>query len=437
MMKRLLLIALLPALALTQEKRALTIDDALHLGLQNSTLLHISEAKAMGADARSSEAFAARLPSLKLQAGYTRLSDVQPFAVTLPSSPAPIVISPTVLDQYTSKISLQQPLFTGFRLKNSAAAADYAAQASHSDVEKDRVDMVFSVTVAYWSVYKAVEVKRVVDENVQQMRAHFTDVTNMMNQGVVTHSEVLKVEVQLSKAVLAQMESANTMTTATMMLNSLIGLPLDTDIQITSQTTSQSGIMQSPVALAQQAVFSRPDVHSAQMRANAAEASVSAAKGGWFPQISLFGNVYYSRPHPRVMPTKDEFKDTWDVGVNLSWDIWNWRTTKHLSDQAEAFHTQARYALEQLKDNVSLEVTHSHLSLAQSKDRVVVATMGVGLAEENYRTTRERFASGTATSTELLDAEVALLQAKLNHTVSLVDSEVAHASLVRALGREK
>jgi outer membrane protein TolC len=209
MMKRLLLITLLPALVLAQEKRALTIDEALQLGLQNSRLLHISEAKARAADAKSSEANAARLPSLKLQAGYTRLSDVQPFAVTLPSSPTPIVISPTVLDQYTSKVSLQQPLFTGFRLEKSAAAADYSAQASHYDFERDRLDMVYNVRIAYWSVYKATEVKRVVDENIEQTKAHVTDVKNMMAQGLVTKNEVLKVEVQLSNALLAQIESAN------------------------------------------------------------------------------------------------------------------------------------------------------------------------------------------------------------------------------------
>jgi outer membrane protein TolC len=436
MMKRLLLITLLPALVLAQEKRALTIDEALQLGLQNSRLLHISEAKAMAADAKSSEANAARLPSLKLQAGYTRLSDVQPFAVTLPSSPTPIVISPTVLDQYTSKVSLQQPLFTGFRLEKSAAAADYSAQASHYDFERDRLDMVYNVRIAYWSVYKATEVKRVVDENIEQTKAHVTDVKNMMAQGLVTKNEVLKVEVQLSNALLAQIESANNVKNATMSLNSLIGLPLETDVQIASLTKAQAEQTQSADALAQQALVSRADVKSAEMRVNAADASVSAAKGGWFPQLSLFSNVYYSRPNPRVLPAKDELKDTWDVGVSLSWDIWNWGTTEHQSDQAEAVHTQTRYALEQLKDNVSLEVNQSYLSLAQSKEKVGVATMGMEQAEENYRMTKDKFTNGSATNTELLDAEIALLQSKLNYTVSLVDYELANAKLARALGRE-
>ncbi|MFH0989373.1 MAG: TolC family protein [bacterium] len=354
----------------------------------------------------------------------------------LPSSPTPIVISPTVLDQYTSKVSLQQPLFSGFRLEKSAAAADYSARASHFDFERDRVDMVYNVRAAYWGVYKATEVRRVVEESVEQTKAHMSDVNNMMAQGLVTKNEVLKVEVQYSNVQLAQIEAANNVKNAMMSLNSLNGLPLDTEVRIASAIKAQTEESQSADAFAQLALVSRADVKAAEMRTNAADASVVATNGGWWPQLNLFSNLYYSRPNQRILPTRDEFKDTWDVGVSLSWDIWNWGTTKHQSDQAEAIHKQTRYALEQLKDNVSLEVNQSYLARAQSKEKISVATKGVRQAEENYRMTKDKFTNGTATNTDLLDAEIVLLQSKLNYTISLVDSELAQAKLARALGKE-
>ncbi|MEW6510192.1 MAG: TolC family protein [Bacteroidota bacterium] len=434
MMKRLLVALLISTAALAQEQRTLTVDEAVLLGLQNNRPLHIAEAKAAAADAKSGEVNAARLPSVKLQAGYTRLSDVEPFAVKLPSSPTPVVISPTVLDQYTSRVSLQQPLFTGFRLENSAAAADYSAQASHFDVKREMVDVAYNVKAAYWTVYKAMEVKRVVDENVGQIEAHLADVENMMAQGLVTRNEVLKVEVQLSSAQLARIEAANNVKNATMALNNLIGLPLETGIQIASTPGAQGGPTPVPDTLARRALVTRADVRAAELKADAAEATVAAANGGWWPQINLYGNFSYSRPNPRIMPTKDEFKDTWDVGVSLSWDLWNWGSTKHQSDQAEAARAQSRYALEQLKDNVSLEVSQSSLALAQSKEKIGVAAGGVEQAEENFRLTKHKFAGGTATNADLLDSEIALLQAKLNYTLSVVDNELAAARLSRALG---
>jgi len=430
-------IVLLPMMAFSQEKRPLSIEEAIRIGLERSRSLHISSMKVLAADARSSEANAARLPSLKLQAGYARLSEIDPFAVSLPFLPSPVIISPIVLNNYTTRLSLQQPLFTGFKLEKSVAAAEYAAEAAGYDFSKDKVDLVYNIKSAYWNLYKAREIKRVVDENVELVRAHLGDVQNMMAQGLVTKNEVLKVQVQLSSSQLAQIDASNSVRIAMMSLNNLIGLPVETELDLISNVQAQEIGNQQLAILTQQALATRADVKAAEMRVQASEASVTAAKGSWYPQVSLYGNYYYSRPNPRILPTKDEFKDTWDFGVNLSFDIWNWNATKHQTDQAEASLAQSREVFEQLRDAITLEVNQSYLMLLQSKEKVSVAEKGVEQADENYRITKNKFSSGTATNTDLLDAEVALLQAKVNHTSSLVDLELAQARMMKAVGREK
>jgi outer membrane protein len=436
MKKILISIIFLPALVFSQEKRALAIEQAIQIGLENSRVLHISSMKVVAADARSSEANAARLPSLKLQAGYARLSEIDPFAVSLPFLPSPVIISPIVLNNYMTRLSLQQPLFTGFKLEKSAAAAEYSAEAASNDFAKDKLDLAFNIKSAYWNLYKAREIRRVVDENVELMKAHLGDVQNMMAQGLVTKNEMLKVQVQLSSSQLAQIDASNSVTIAMMTLNNLIGWPIETKIDLTSAIQPEAMGLQELTEITQQAIATRADLRAAAMRVQAGEASVTATKGSWYPQVSLYGNYYYSRPNPRILPTKDEFKDTWDFGVNLSFDIWNWNMTKYQSDQAEATLTQSREAFLELRDAIVLEVNQSYLMLLQSKDKVSVAGTGVQQAEENYRITKNKFTSGTASNTDLLDAEVALLQAKVNRTSSLVDYELAQARLMKAVGRE-
>jgi outer membrane protein len=437
MKKIFILMTLLPVLGFSQEKRALSIKQAIQIGLENSRALHISSMKVLAADSRSSEANAARLPSLKLHVGYARLSEIDPFAVSLPFLPSPVTISPIVLNNYATRLALQQPLFTGFKLENSAAAAEYSAEAASNDFAKDKLDLVFNIKSAYWNLYETREIKRVVDENVELMKAHLGDVENMMAQGLVTKNEMLKVQVQLSSSQLSQIDASNSVMLAMMTLNTLIGLPIDTEIDLTSAVQPQAMENQQLAEITQEAIAARADLKAAGMRVQAGEASVTATRGSWYPQVSLYGNYYYSRPNPRILPTKDEFKDTWDFGVNLSFDIWNWNTTKHQTDQAEATLTQSREALEQLKDAIVLEVNQTYLMLLQSKEKVSVAEKGVEQADENYRITKNKFTSGTATNTDLLDAEVSLLQAKVNHTSSLVDFELAQARIMKAVGREK
>lgn len=159
-----------------------------------------------------------------------------------------------------------------------------------------------------------------------------------------------------------------------------------------------------------------------------------AARSGWFPQIYLAGNYYYSRPNQRIFPAIDAFKDTWDVTVGVSLDIWNWGTTVHQTDQAQAQLAQAQDAVGLIKDGITLDLTQAYLNLQQASERISVADNGVKQAEENHRVTTMRFNAGLASTSDLLDAEVALLQAKTNQTNALVDFELAQARIEKAIG---
>jgi len=431
--------------AFPQQKVTLTVEKCIEIGMENSKSLHSSLMRVQAADAKSSEAFASRLPTLKASGSYNRLSDIPPFDMAIPASlfgpglppqSLDFVVSQTILSNYNVRFSLQQPLFTGFRLESSAQMADYAAQAASQDFNKDKSDLVYSIRNAYWNLYKALEFKKVIDENVEQMNAHLSDVQSFFNQGIVTKNEVLRVEVQLSNAQNLQLDAQNNMRLASLALDNVIGLSLDREIDVQSEIQPQSKSYQEVDKLVQSALSNRPELKAMQFRVGASQSGVILAKSGWLPQIYLTGNYYYARPNARIIPSVDQFKDTWDFGISASLDIWNWGTTIHQTTQAQAQLAQAQDTFAQLRDAVQLEVTQSYLNLHESKEKVDVAGKGVNQAEENYHITDEKFKSGLALNSDLLDAEVALLQAKWNYIQALVESELADARLQKATGTD-
>jgi outer membrane protein len=118
-MKKIILLSLMMISALYPQTQKLTLQESIELGLQNSKDLKISQSKLKSSDAKVSEVNSMFLPQLKLMANYTRLSDnVPPFEVTTPFSPVPIKISDPVQDNYNLRLSLQQPLFTGFNFSH-------------------------------------------------------------------------------------------------------------------------------------------------------------------------------------------------------------------------------------------------------------------------------------------------------------------------------
>lgn len=425
----------LPLAASGQPQRKLTVDEAVQLALENNKGLHSSWTRVEAADARWSEVTASRLPSLKLQGSYLRMSNVDPFAIQVPFTASPITISPIVLNAYSLRLTLQQPLFTGFRITNTINAAEFSAAAAQHDFDKDKVELSYATRAAYWNLFKAMEFKRVVSENVEQTKAHLADVEQLLRQGLATRNEVLKVEVQLSNLQLAEIDAASAVRLAMMGLNNIIGLPLESELQLSSPVEQTSEDTLPLPRLVQQALTSRSDMKSMESRLQASESLVKAARAGWYPQVFLIGNYYYARPNPRILPTKDEFRDTWDVGVNISFDLWNWLTPVHQTAQAEATFSQAQDALTQFRDGITLEVTQNYLEVTKAREKLGVASRGVDQAEENYRITKSKFESGVATNTDLLDAEVALLQTKTNNVTAVVDYELSKAKLSKSLGK--
>jgi outer membrane protein len=413
------------------QKRLLTLEESLAIGLEKSKVLHASQMRSEYAEAKAREVSASLYPSLKVQASYQRLSSVPEFKIPFPGIP---IIFPYIADNYVARATFQQPLFTGWKLQGAADNASYQAEATKSDGMRDKNELVFNIKSAYWNLFRAREIKRVADENVSQVSAHLEDAENLSKQGLLTTNDLLKVKVQLSNSRILQSDAANNVQLASITFNSTVGLPLQTEVEIASPLTPTSKEFGELGKLLNTSFTQRPEILAMESRVKASDAAVVSAAGGWFPQIFLSGNYTYSRPNQRIIPLLDEFKDTWDVGVSIQFDIWNSLSTMHQTSQARSQYEQNKDLLSTLKDGVTLEVTQNYLNYQQAKERIRLSELSLQQANENHRMASEKFKSGLTTNSELLDAEVALLQSKLQLTQALVDHELAEARLSKSLG---
>lgn len=429
----LFVVLLLAGQGFGQEKRHLTLDESIQIGLRNSKTLHASKMRTLAAAAKVSEVGTARLPSLQVGATYTRLSKVPPFSVNTPFGN--FDISPAIFDNYNLKLSLQQPIFTGFKLSSSYKMAEYASKAQNEEYTKDEQDLLYNIKNAYWGLFKANKFKEAIDENVQQVKAHLEDVKNFYKQGLATKNDVLKVEVQLSEVQLRQIDAKNSVRLAVINLDNVIGLPLSTDLDIQKNVDTQAGeIPEDLDGLVKKAMENRPELKAMKFKVDASKSGITLAESNWYPQVFLAGNYNYSKPNQRILPTKNEFYGTWDVSVGLSFDLWNWGKTIDQTDQAKAQYEESKDGLASLKDALTLEVTQDYYNLIKAKEKMLVSGQSVNQAEENYRVTDDKFKQGLTLNSELLDAEAALMQAKTSYAQSIVDYELAQAKLAKSTG---
>ena len=443
-MKLCLLYCILTGTLFSQKSvQQVRLADCISQALGKNPSLQISEAKLQAAEARSSEAATSLLPQLRLSGRAAELSKIDPFGLTLgPPINLSMILFPSITENYSLKLTLQQPLFTGFKLQKNLEMAELNASATREDLTKDQSDLVLNVITAYWSLYRTVKIEEVIQQSVEQMSEHLKDVKNLLQQGMATDADVMKVQVQCSDVKVKQIEAKNAIRLASMALNSLMRTSLATEIMpidtpAISPNLTWTLLQDNLPRLQSLAMDRRPERKSMLFRRDMSSAGVAAAKSGWYPQIFLAANYDYARPNQRIIPPKDQWDGTWDVGVTFQWNIWDWYATAHQTAQAEALLRQSEAGIVQLEDAVVLDVAQQYYSAQTAREKVEVAFGGMEQAQESYRMTSEKYKNGLTSNTELLDAETALLQAKLTHTQAVVDYALALARLKKAVGENQ
>lgn len=439
-MKALLVSILLVGIAgpsVAQPVRALTPDACVEMGLENNRTVRVARYGAIESEAGYKEARTHRLPVLSGQGSYQRLSDNIPdFEVDftgLPGVGNGAFEVPAILNRYDLRLHAEQPLFTGFRLRNSIRAAGYQAEAAQQNVAATEADLAYEIRAAYWMLVEAQATQEAMNAALEQVEAHLQDVQNLRGQGMALQSDVLAVQTRQAEVRLQQVEAESALRLARLTLNYRMGVPLDTVVQPSAEVQVVP-LFESAEVLVARAWQQRPELSALSYNVQALEAGVAVARAGWSPQVNLVGTYSYARPNPYIFPQEDAFTGTWEAGVLVSMSLWNWGRTRAQTRQALAREEQARTQLDDLREAVRLEVMRHIIEVDRAIAAVEVTRQGLQEAEEAYRVMRERVRQGMALTAEVLGAEVAYRNAQVRHTAAQTDYAIARAALHRATG---
>jgi outer membrane protein len=412
----------------------LTLSDAQERARANSPHLESLTALEAAADAARRGALAERLPLVDLSGGYTRNSNVDEFSLTLPGF-GTRTLFPNIPNNYRLHAGASLPLYTGGRIESAITAADRQREAAIQDRSGAVNDLLLETQTAYWGLVTARESARVLAEAETAYEAHLKDAKNRFEVGTAASNEVLAVQVERDRAELARLQAENSAAVANENLIRLVGLPPGTRVEPAEPLNEPPASPADTEALLTAALAGRPEILALQARAKAARASVEIQKSINRPQASLSLGYDYADPNPRILPPQDEFRSTWSAGVAVTVRVFDGDRAAAAAAQAAAQADALDRQLEDLKARLRLEVTSRLLDLSSARDALVVAARNLDAAKENVRVARDRYTEGVIPSTELLDAETALLRAGLDQTSASTQVRIALANVDRAVGR--
>jgi outer membrane protein len=366
---------------------------------------------------------------------------VTEFAVPQPNG-SRLVVYPDIPDNFVSRVSLQWPIYTAGRIDALERAAIAEAQAAGADIQTARADLRLEIVRAYWAAVTAREAVRVLEESSVRAEAQLKDAQQRFDVGLIPPNEVSSLEAQRSRERAQLLEAQNIREAALIDLRRLIGAAHDTVVELadsldgsngSTATNSSTGDVQ---VFVQQALEARPERKALSLRLGGAEARQQAALALNKPTVAVTGGVDYANPNPRIFPRKGEWQESWDVGVSVNWNFFDFGRAKSQAAEAAAAATAVTERIAELDALVSAEVRQRLLDVETSRAMVVAAGDAVRSAAEARRVITERFGAGVATSTDVLVAQVALLETELSRTRALANVRLAEARLERALGRQ-
>lgn len=425
--KLIIMISLFTAQTVTaQDTRALTLKEAIDLSIKNNKLLKLNEAKIQEATNAITEAEERRLPDASASVSYMYLP-IKP-SIDLKSG-SNSNGSPSVNQAMLGSINASLPVYSAGKLKYGIESAKYLEQAVKLDADHDRDGVILNTITACINLFKAHQAITLVKENLEQSQQRVKDFTSLEKNGVLARNDLLKAELQSSNIELTLLDAESNYKLACVNMNIMTGLPEQTLLIPDRNGLALPTSIKTIDEYEQEALQNRKDINAITERKKAAALNIKSVQTEKYPSINLTGG-YIAADIPKFLSVYNAI----NVGVGVKYNIASLWKNKTKVQQAEIKVKQIQNSQDILNDNIRLQLNQAYQSYLVSVKKIEVLEKSVIQATENYRITKNKYDNTLANTTELLEADVALLQAKLSVTNAKADSFLAYNRLLNAAG---
>ena len=300
---------------------------------------------------------------------------------------------------------------------------------AHGDTTKH--DIGINVATAYYAALQAQAYVVMAQSGVDQLLAHLEQARAFLEQGIIGKNDVLKVEVQLADSQKQLVEAQGMRRIARANLAAQMGLNPRNPVAPAPQPPGDTlpAFELSLDDAVDSAIGKRTELRELAFGTEAAEHGAKVAWWGMVPTVALVGQY----EHVGGQGSMSE-PDTFFAGLVLSWEVWDWGQKYFAAKSADAQLEELAYMKQRTEQMLSLDVTDKFHRMRSAEKAFHLAHVTITQAEEALRIERERFEAQVATSTDVLDAEMALTRARANHINAFYSYLSARAQLRRAMG---
>ena len=209
----------------------------------------------------------------------------------------------------------------------------------------------------------------------------------------------------------------------------MLGLPEATELQIDTASMYITPQLKTIDDYVQLGLQNRKDLAALDYRQKAAATGVKATQGEKYPSLALTSG-YVAVEVPNLLTVYNAV----NIGLGVQYSVSSlWKNSAKVQ-QAKARQNQVAANEEALTDAIRLQINQAYQNYLVSQKKIDVYATAVTQATENYKIVKNKYDNGLATVTDLLEADVAQLQAKLNYAFAQSDAVVSYDKLLQTAG---
>jgi len=412
------------------QERTLTLEEAIKLGLENSKTLKLSQSKIDQAVSQYNQAKDKALPTGSASFMYSR---AQIPANTLNLGEESLSL-PKSANANLGIVSVEEVIYGGGRFRYAKESTDILVNVARLDVDKDREQIAFNIVNSYYNLYRVIQSKGVVEQNLKAIDQQIHQAQRFFEQGLVTKNDVLRFQLQRSNIELNGIDLDNNRKIINYDLNILLGLPEETQLNIAKITDASRNV--APLSSYRDSALTiREELKQQDLRTKYADVNIKNIQAEKLPTLAATAGLYYVNASANPLPNSGKYITPLTAGLALSWNFGTLWTNKNKVNEARIQREETVINKGIITDNIKNEVNQSYQNYIKAIDKIKLLETSIAQANENNRILTSKYANSTASATDRADAETLLYQAQINLELAKADAGLAYYNLLKSTGK--
>ncbi|HLH08590.1 MAG TPA: TolC family protein [Terriglobales bacterium] len=336
---------------------------------------------------------------------------------------------PTPIDNFSARFGGEWNLFDSLSSWRNLSRTRFMQQAAVQQLERTDQELVFRVVQAYYGLLLAQKQLDVAEQSNTTAQALLEQAKNRYDSGLVVESDFLSAQVNAASRQQELIRARNALSLAQTELGVALGLATPAAFNPAEALAEKRPAVSALSDLESTALATRPDLKQIRSQESAQQQSVSMAKAAFGPKLNAFGS-WESDTHSMF----SNGGNNWVAGMELKVDIFAGGARRANLSQQQAMHERIVAGRQTFENQVRLEVRRAFYDFDSACQQVDVTRAASDQAKESLRISRNRYDSGLATITDLLQIQQAMTQAQTNYWTAIYQCRTSYANLQLASG---